>query len=270
MAENMELVVNEFDVPNQIDFNYEELKKELTVRVEKYKGIVYTEETIKDAKADRALLNKVSKAINDAKKRQKEKLLEPYLDFENRCKELMAIVDNVTAEIDVQIKAYEQSEKDDKKVEILTYWSENSKEYGELIDTEKLIKEQWLNKSYSMTKVKQEIDHIVNTIPADFKVLETTFPDDEKICNLAKDYYINNIDNPSRLGQAIAEGNRFKEQSNKIENVEKKAEIKPTAETASAEEDEITIDFRVTATKEKMKLLKEFLVTNKYKIGVVK
>ena len=108
MAENMELIVSDFEITKQITFNYEDLKKELTIRVKKYKDKIYNEETIKDAKSDRALLNKVSKAINDEKKRVKEKLLGPYIDFENKCKELMQIIDEASAGIDDQVKKFEE------------------------------------------------------------------------------------------------------------------------------------------------------------------
>ena len=51
-----------------IDWNFEELKKEVTEKANMYKSLVYTDENIKEAKADRAALNKFSKALNDGKK----------------------------------------------------------------------------------------------------------------------------------------------------------------------------------------------------------
>ena len=54
----MELRVNEVTIPEKISFNYEELKAELTEKVAFYETLVYTDDQVKDAKADRATLNK--------------------------------------------------------------------------------------------------------------------------------------------------------------------------------------------------------------------
>ncbi len=267
MAENMELVVNDFEKLQQITFNYEELKEELTERVNKYKDVVYTEETIKDAKSDRALLNKVSKAINDEKKRVKEKLLEPYADFESKCKELMSIVDEVSAGIDTQVKAFEQSEKDNKMQEVLQYWIENSGEYAEVVDVDKLIKQEWLNKSYSMTKVKQEIDHIISKIRMDMKTIDSAIVD-ENINKQAKIFYFDNINNPCNLSLAIQEGTRLKEQTTKIDNIVKKGEVQEIPQIV--DEKIITMDFRVWGTKTQLGNLNKFLKENNIRVGKVR
>lgn len=50
----MELRVEPVTFPEVIQFNYEELKAEITSKVEMYKNLVYTgSDQIKDAKADR-------------------------------------------------------------------------------------------------------------------------------------------------------------------------------------------------------------------------
>ena len=62
----MELVIytpQEGDFIREISFNHEEIMQELAVRLEKYNGLVYSERNIKDAKADRATLNKFKEAI---------------------------------------------------------------------------------------------------------------------------------------------------------------------------------------------------------------
>ena len=68
----MEIKVSEIQALTPVLItNYEELKKELTEKTDLYKNIVYSEENIKDAKTDRANLNKLEKAINDEKIRIK-------------------------------------------------------------------------------------------------------------------------------------------------------------------------------------------------------
>ena len=103
----MELKVEEIKSLEPVKFNYEDIKNWLITKTKEYKDVVYTPETIALAKQDRATLNKVSSAINDEKKRIKNELLKPYVDFENKCKELMAIVDDASGTIDKQIKEFE-------------------------------------------------------------------------------------------------------------------------------------------------------------------
>ena len=104
----MELKINEIQTIAPVTFNFEELKKELIEKSEHYKTAVYTEETIPVAKQDRANLNKLVKAVNDEKIRVRNKVLEPYMEFEMQCKELMEIVKNASENIDIQIKNFEQ------------------------------------------------------------------------------------------------------------------------------------------------------------------
>ena len=53
-----------------IDFNFDELKQEITSALEKYQGLVYTDDSIKDAKTDRATLNKFKRGFRGKKGRK--------------------------------------------------------------------------------------------------------------------------------------------------------------------------------------------------------
>ena len=71
-----------------IEFNYDDLQKWITEQVEKYQGLTYTDETIKNAKEDRAALNKFKERIDAARKDVKKRYLEPYNNFEEKVKSL--------------------------------------------------------------------------------------------------------------------------------------------------------------------------------------
>ena len=55
-----------------ISWNNEELKAEITAKMKDYKGLVFTEETVKEAKKDRASLNKLRSAFEVDRKRIKK------------------------------------------------------------------------------------------------------------------------------------------------------------------------------------------------------
>ena len=107
----MELKLKEITFPEVIEFNYEELKQEITERVASYKNLVYTDDQIKDAKKDVAALRKFTKALSDERIRVKKDLLKPYEDFEAKVKELTAIVDESIKNIDNQVKGYDEQKK---------------------------------------------------------------------------------------------------------------------------------------------------------------
>ena len=82
----MELKVNEYQLPEQILFNYEELKAELTEKVQHYETLVYTDDQIKEAKADRATLNKLKKALSDERIRREREYMQPFNSIHRRVK----------------------------------------------------------------------------------------------------------------------------------------------------------------------------------------
>lgn len=274
----MELQVSEIQALEPIKFNYEDLKASLTASLEKYKNLVYTEENIKEAKADRALLNKVSTAINDEKKRIKNKLLEPYMDFEEKCKELMAMVSEVSEGIDSQVKAFEQKTKNEKLQEIMNYWIENVAEFNDLIDFDLIFEERWLNSSYSMKKVQTDINHIFEKTKMDLSTLDSTIKD-ENIKKQVKDFYFNNIKSPSILSLSIQEAQRIEESNKKIETLENSQNTEQNTEKltsclqnisdSEANQDLQQLDFRVWVTQRQKFALKEFLKANNIKFGRV-
>ena len=73
----------------EIKWNNEELKAEIAEKMQEYKSLVFTEETMKDAKADRAKLNKLETAFEDERKELKSSCMEPYETFEKQVKKTL-------------------------------------------------------------------------------------------------------------------------------------------------------------------------------------
>lgn len=102
----------------QILWNNEELKTAIAEKVKDYKTIAYTEDSLKDMKADRADLNKLKKAFEDERKRVKKICMEPYTKFEQQVKEITALIDEPIGLIDSQIKEIDERRKAAKREEI--------------------------------------------------------------------------------------------------------------------------------------------------------
>ena len=73
-------------LPQVIETNGEELKAWLTEKVQSYKSIVVTPETIKAAKDDKAKLTKLRTALEERRKEVKRQCMAPYEDFERKYK----------------------------------------------------------------------------------------------------------------------------------------------------------------------------------------
>lgn len=265
----MELKVEEIKELAPVRFNYEDIKKWVTEKTAEYKSVVYTPETISLAKQDRATLNKVSDAINNEKKRIKNELLKPYVDFENKCKELMAIVDDASKTIDKQVKSFEEKEQNEKKEEIRNIFNTYIGDFKELIDFDNIFNPRWINKTYTMKKIEEEIKHLINKTTDDLKIIENTI-EDESLLPQIKIFYFKNINEPSVLGNSLQEYQRIVESRKKLESLKNTQNVTKSQQNITENEQNITnsekllqSDFRVLATREQFEKLRDFLIENK-------
>lgn len=151
----MELRVNEVAIPEKIDFNYEELKAELTSKVSFYETLVYTDDQIKDAKADKANLNKLKRALNDERIRREKEYMQPFNVFKAQINEIIGIIDKPIAVIDEQVKAYDEKRKVEKQKAIEVLFSQIG--FQNFVTLEKIWDPKWLNASVSMKSIEDQM-----------------------------------------------------------------------------------------------------------------
>jgi hypothetical protein len=140
-----------------IDFNLEEIKAELAENLQKYKGLVITDDIIPEAKKDRANLRKLADTINAKKIEVKNKHNLPLVDFEKKIKELLAMIDEPVKEIDLQVKAYEENLKEIKKNLISNNWVDVGLEGVPLA---MIWKDSWLNATVKIKDIRSEMETI--------------------------------------------------------------------------------------------------------------
>ena len=139
-----------------IVWNFDEIKVELENEMRKYKGLVYTDDNIKEAKKDRALLNKVVKELNDKKVAVKKEYCAPLEVFENQVKELQAIVNDVNAEIDGAVKEYEERKRVEKLEQIKNVYDMIFDDIP-TITLEQVFQDRWLNASVTMKEIEDNL-----------------------------------------------------------------------------------------------------------------
>lgn len=222
----MELKVKEYSVPQTIEWNYDELKNELVKRTEVYKNLVYTDETIKEAKQDKATLNKLKKALNDERLKREREYMKPFDEFKEKVKEIIGIIDEPILAIDTQVKAYEEKQKEQKRAQIEEYF--DSIAVPEWLRLEQIFNQKWLNSSVTMKSVKEEIDGKLEGIERDLATLGNL----SEFGFEAKEEYKRTLD----INGAIAEGQRLADiQKRKREEEQKKPEPVKVPESEKVE-----------------------------------
>ena len=220
----MELKINAVAIPEAITFNYEELKAELIQKAAIYESLVYTEDQIQAAKADRASLNRLKKALNDERIKREKEYMQPFTIFKAQIAEIISIIDKPCAVIDKQVKAFEDQQKEEKQKAIMAFFAEVITNHASLIDAGikfELIQDQkWLNASVSLKSIKEAIEAKVEQIEKDLAVVETL----PAYAFEAKQMYLSTLD----LAKAVSEAHRLQEMA------EKKAAYE--ADRAKAEE----------------------------------
>lgn len=268
-------------LPKVIEYNHEELKKQLAAELEKYKNIVVTENDMANAKADRAALNRFKDAVETKRKEIKREYLEPYNEFEKRIKEITSMIDEPIKAIDSQIKEFEAVKKEEKKKEIEKIYEENIGEFKELIPLNKIWNNRWMNLTYKVEDIAIEIETVAGRAQSGVEIIKGLNSEFE---GQIMDKFFQTLD----ITAALQENKRLQIQKKQLEKISgnkdaEQANIKADYEEKRTEEQSmsndipkeiekqplICLDFRVFVTPEQANQLKEFLINNGIRYGRV-
>lgn len=268
----------------EIRWNNEELKAEISEKMQEYKSLVFTAETIQDAKKDRAKLNELRNAFEDERKKVKNRCMKPYEKFERQVEELTALIDEPIQLIDSQIKEVEENRKAQKRKEIEELFSGIG--FQTFVTLEKIWDGKWLNVSVPMSRIEEQMKTRMYQIGNDVMTIKNL----PEFSFEALEVYKKSLD----LTMAIQEGQRLSEiqkrkaayeeeqrrkaaeEAAKLQRasspkksavVKKKQDMKKPEEMA--EPKIMKLDFRVWGTEEQIMGLRQYLIDNKIKFGKV-
>ncbi len=238
----MELKVNEVAIPEKITFNYEELKQEIAEKVKTYEVLVYDDTQIKQAKSDRANLNKLKKALNDERIRREKEYMQPFNVFKEQINEIISVIDKPVSMIDNQVKEYEQIQKQEKANKVMDKFNElNTYEWLKL---QQFADKRWSNSTYTLSKIEQDIKDKLESIAKDLDII-SKMPD---FSFEATEVYKSTLD----LQKSLDEGKRLAEIQARKEEEEKRR--REEAERRIAEQERAQEEARIAemeANKEK-------------------
>lgn len=211
-----------------IEWNRQAFMDLISGIMERYKGIVFTEDQIKEAKTERARLNAMKKAISDRRVQIKREVMAPYDQFEAEVKEVVALIDGPIEEIDTQIKNFEDRQKTEKKDTLRKYFDEISDGLDDGIDFERLFDKKYLNVSVSLASAKRDIKDKVDRIRLD---LETIQGIEDEYRFIVRDAYLRTLD----AGKAYGEMYRLKDMKRRDEERREAIARQEAAERERAE-----------------------------------
>lgn len=212
----------------RIDWNKDELEANVRSIVSAYQGLVYTEDTVSDAKNDRATLRKLLNEIEDRRKLVKKKCMEPYEAFENDLKDVTAVIKEQISIIDGQVKEYENNVKEEKKARLRSVYDEAIGELAEILSFERVFEEQYLNVSFKENKAASEIREKIERVKTDLAAIDAL---DSKYKLNAKDVYVRTLD----MSKAMAENARLIKFEEQIEAERKRKAEEEERRKAEAE-----------------------------------
>lgn len=268
---------NDIDVKiegvQKITDNMAEIKEYALEMKRYYENLVFNEEQLKESKDERANVNKVYKKVADYRKSTVDKFNKPLEEFVKTAKETENILKEASNCIDVQIKKYEEEERQIKKKECEELFDNLVGDLSELITFEKIFDVRWLNKTTKMTEVEQDIKNIIEKVNGGMqaiKELNSEF-ETELINTFLEDY---------DLSKAIMKNTQLKAQKEKLAKTEVAKEetkqevikemVSTPVEDVEDERDIIkTYTLKITANYTKMTALRKFMEINDIKFEKV-
>lgn len=280
----MELVLStpiEQLAPKLIAWNNAELLAQVKERLETYKGKIYDDNSIAEAKDDRATLNNFAKSLDSERIRIGKVYSTPYDKFKKEVDEVVSAVKSVALTIDEQVKAYETKQQEKKLAEIKQYFEETVPDaLKPFITYEKIHNVKWLNVTVKIPAVKKEIDATFEKIAQELETIEALKSEDEIEL---KTIYFSTLS----LTEAIKTNERRKAERQRVIEAQKAAAERKAAEEKAAqqrvtqpaqkpempqEQDEpkFSISFKVTGTAEQINALDAYLKANNLKYEIIK
>lgn len=255
----------------------EQIKAEVTKKVEIATSLVCTDETVKEVKKARAELNAEFKEWEEKRKEVKAAVMSPYEQFEAVYKDCITNTYK-TADVDLKCKidSVEKELKAKKGQEIKEYFDEYllSKDIDFVTFENANIN---VTLSASMKSLKEQAKTFIDRICDDLNLIDTQEHKAEILVEYKKTLNVSNAITTvtarlkaieeEKVRQAAIEAAAAEQEQEKTKTVKL---TPPTVEPVSApkveaEEKEYTLSFKVTATKARLREIKIFLDNGGFK-----
>lgn len=202
--------------------------------LERYTPENYSEDNVEQAKADRAILNKAAKELNDRRIQIEREWNAPLQEFKGIVGDTVKMISEGSAKIDAVVKGVESKAKAEKRAAIEELWERKG---ITLLPLSKLWDDKWLNKTKRLPAIEKEIGEKLLKIEAELDTLAAVDTEDGEVLRA---YYLDCLDLQRTLAySATLKANRQRlqeEQARRQAEAEaqatREAYVAPTAEPA--------------------------------------
>ena len=155
---NIEIIIEN---PEQGIANYEPLKAAAQELAAVYGSQLVSQDAIKDAKSDMAMLRKLAKTASDMRIKIEREHAAKIATVTKQLKEVSGIFTDAAAKIDTQVKEYDEQRKAARLEEIKQIYAEEVGDMADLLPLGKLMRQDWLNKSTTTKTVRDDLQAII-------------------------------------------------------------------------------------------------------------
>ena len=162
--------------------------------LKKYNYVV-TENNYKDAKKDRADLNKLVKQVSDASKSFENKAFDKWKTDKNKIMDFEKEVKGYSEELAKGMEVFDEKEREEKRVQIFEAWEHLLEERNsDFYDLTPKFNDKWLNKTTSAKSIEDDLKAIHDKITQDLGFMSTFLPADEIEAEQVKEAYLKEYD----------------------------------------------------------------------------
>jgi hypothetical protein len=196
-TKDLELVVTE-RIEGSLLTNALQIRDFVVERVRDYSPDKYVGK-VKEAKDDRAVLNKAAKELNAKRLDLERQFMAPFQEFKNVISETVSAIKDASDKIGTIITQVEEQERRERRDEIEAAYVDSG---FTLVSLGRLLDQTWLNKSTSTKKWREELAAKIEKIESDLVSLDSIEDAEE-----AKAFYLETLD----IGRALQHAQSIKE-----------------------------------------------------------
>jgi hypothetical protein len=225
------------------------------------KELHVTEENIKESKRLVAAMNNRIKDINETRKDVKKQILQPYNEFETQVKTIEGVINDAVNHVRVQERELTEKEREEKRKEIADLFDMRIQHYDfeSVMGFGDFIENRHLNKSYSLSKVEQDLVQWLEKVRQDLVMIDRHIkkhPED-------RDELIVEYQNTQNISQTFDNVERRQEQKRLAAEQAKQRELQAKRDARKQEEEkQQESEYCITISEKDFNLVKEFLKRN--------
>lgn len=250
---------------SQIEDNIKEVNEFAVKLNEYYSNVIFTEETLKEAKTEKANINKFKDKVADFRKKIVAEYNKPIELFEKTAKETEALLKETYANINLQVQKYEDKQKQEKEKEVKEYYQEYAKSNNlEWITEEKYYQMANINVtlSASIKSLMEQAKSFIDKILDDLKLISTQQNEIEILAEYKQTLNVSlAITTVAERMKRLEEERKAKENAVEVQQQEEKVveKVQEVLKAPKEEEKIYSMTFKVWGNLKQLQEIKSYL-----------